>query len=115
MSETKTFDATIIRAGTYTVLKQPIVYRAGVAVEYRCLDCGATHPLNPRDWDEARGLYAGRDCGAGPPRIVAVRANNAAYNRAYYATHPEIRDRKNRRARERHRERRRAASAGAGR
>jgi hypothetical protein len=110
VSETKTFDATIIRAGEYRTLRQPIRYENGRAVAYRCPDCHGLHPLHQRDWDEARGVYAGRDCGAGPPRIVAVRAAKNAYQREYYATHPEFRDRQRQRAREWQRARRAEAA-----
>jgi predicted RNA-binding Zn-ribbon protein involved in translation (DUF1610 family) len=93
MSETQTFDAIIVRRGDYRELKQGIVYRAGVAVEYRCPDCGETHPLDRRDWDEARGVYAGRRCGEGA-RMVRVRANSNAYNRRRYREDAAYRARK---------------------
>lgn len=75
-----------------TILHQGIVYRAGVAVAYRCPGCGDVHPYDIRDYDPERRLYVGRFCGR-EPRIVAQRARNNANRRAYYAAHPEYRER----------------------
>lgn len=80
------------RVGEHRELRQGIVYRAGVAVEYRCPECGELHPLDRRDWDEARGHYAGRFCGR-DLRIVTRRAKNAEEKRRYYAATPEYRER----------------------
>lgn len=58
----------------HRIVNQGIIYRAGVAVAYRCPGCGETHPLDRRDWDEARQQYAGRFCASTEP----VRRNSRA-------------------------------------
>lgn len=84
------FAAAGVRRGDARLVEQPFRYERGRAVSYRCPDCGALHPLNPRDWDEARGVYAGRDCGR-EPRIVAARSNSAGYQRRRYREDPGYR------------------------
>lgn len=53
---------TTVARGAVRELHQPIRYHEGRAQSYRCPDCDQLHPLTPRDWDEARQVYAGRAC-----------------------------------------------------
>lgn len=85
---------TIVRKGDYRELKQGIIYRAGRAVEYRCPDCGQAHPLDRRDWDEGRGVYAGRSCAGKEEPRASSRAGISAYQRRRYADDLGFRERK---------------------
>jgi hypothetical protein len=91
MSEEKVYDAIVVRAGHFRTLHQGIKYEAGRAVSYRCPLCGALHPLDPRDFDEGRGLYVGRHCG-GESRAEARRRESAEYRRERYASDHDYRE-----------------------
>lgn len=108
MSELRRYGVTVIRGGDVRELHQGIRYERGRAVAYRCPRCDGLHPLDPRDYDEARGLYVGRRCGEAA-RVADFRARANAYRRRYWWAHPEFRERELGRMRQRMRALRAAA------